>query len=350
MNNNIINFKQIWDKKCSKYNFFNKKQISILNPVKRIIVIGDIHGDYDLMINSLKIAKVIDDDNMWIGKDTVVLQVGDQIDRCRPNGINCNTFLTANDENDLKILAYFTILHTKALKHNGAVYSLMGNHELLNVQGNLNYVSFKSFDNFGNTHTNINDKINKRKKLFSPGNKISNFLACTRHVALIIGSNLFVHGGIIGQIAKKYGIKSINKIMTLYLLDEFKNKYIYDNEKQKFHKLTNTEIISNDKDSPLWNRLYGYIKYYYQKFSNDYDTLDKINKICSTNLDIIKETYKVDNIYVGHTPMFNGITSVCNNKVWLTDYAGSKAFKKSKHITIQVLEILNDGEQINILQ
>jgi hypothetical protein len=63
--------------------------------------------------------------------------------------------------------------------------------------------------------------------------------------------------------------------------------------------------------------------------------------------------YKIDKIFVGHTPILNkGITSVCNNKVWLTDYGSSKAFDKfsNGYRKAQVLEILRDGEEINILK
>ena len=42
--------------------------------------------------------------------------------------------------------------------------------------------------------------MENRIKYFKPGNKLSNFLACTRKMILIIGDNLFVHAGLI----KKY--------------------------------------------------------------------------------------------------------------------------------------------------
>ena len=63
-----------------------------------------------------------------------------------------------------------------------------------------------------------------------------------------------------------------------------------------------------------------------------------------------------------HTPLMkNGISSVCNEKIWLTDYGASKAFDKfDKKIfnqkyskssrNPQVLEILNDGEKITVLK
>src|SRR5437868_5534500 len=94
---------------CKNYDY-----IPTIHPkTKRIIVLGDIHGDKKLAIKLLKIAKVIsvdEDENItWIGGDTVVVQVGDQIDRCRPHSINSlsgNIFgsIVDNEESDIKIM------------------------------------------------------------------------------------------------------------------------------------------------------------------------------------------------------------------------------------------------------
>jgi hypothetical protein len=117
----------------------------------------------------------------------------------------------------------------------------------MNVQNDLRYVSYKGIRQFDNTQ--IGDKIIKdgeeaRGILFSPGNKYAEFLACTRQVMLIIGSNIFIHGGILPILVKKYSIQNINKIMTLYLLDKIKNN----NEIYK-------DIFHSQDYSPLWTRL-----------------------------------------------------------------------------------------------
>jgi len=352
----MINFDEIWKEKCKKYDIDNK--ISIFPPVKRIIVIGDIHGDYEMMRKSLKIANLIDDYDNWTGEDTYVVQVGDQIDRCRPNGYKCEDYIDKDDKDeDLKILYYFTNLHKKALRKNGAVISLLGNHELMNIDGNLEYVSRAGLG--GNFNSSFKSKED-RKKQFSRGNEISNFLACTRYVAVIIGSNLFAHAGIVAKIADEYDLKSINQIMTLFLLDKFdSNKYVYDELHKKKHMLSNentNNIFYDSKYSPLWNRIYGHMGYFYENngFSDKYKNENEIKKICAHNLGIVKKVYQVDKIYVGHTPMLkNGIQSVCEGKVWLTDYGSSNAFdifRNSRPLKqAQVLEILNDKD-INILK
>jgi len=327
----------VYKEKCEDI----KKYPSVLPPVERIIVIGDLHGDWEMTIKSLKIAKVINDKLNWIGKETVVVQVGDQIDRCRFSGISCALpEATKYDEaSDMKILNYFTTLHEQAQKVGGAVYSIIGNHELMNVNGDMRYVSYqnlKDFDNYKKPDgTIIKDGLTARTWAFSPGNPIANFLGCTRQLSLIIGSNLFVHAGVLPKVAQKYGVEDMNQIMSLFLWDKLNN---YDAK----------ELLDSADYSPLWNRVFG------NKMKNENQ--------CNTLLNPLKEIYKVDRIFIGHTPQTDsGITNTCQGRIWLTDYGASKAFdqfdsfyvnseKRSEVREAQVLEILNDGEKINILK
>ena len=111
----VYNFQNEFKEICSQYYDDDTviEQPSILPPAERIIVLGDVHGDWNKLIGALKLGKVIDDNNNWIGNDTIVVQVGDQIDRCRINGIPCeNINATQDDEaSDIKILHFFTNLH-----------------------------------------------------------------------------------------------------------------------------------------------------------------------------------------------------------------------------------------------
>jgi hypothetical protein len=332
------NFKKLYREKCANYNNYP----SILPKVGRIIVIGDIHGDFNMLIKCLQISKLINDNislddiykgnYKWIGGETVVVQVGDQIDSCRFKDFNdCHLENNTINDNpdDVNILYFMTDLHKKASKKGGAVYSLVGNHEILNVMGDMSYVSYNNIKMFNNYKTInghiIEDGLMGRKNAFMPGNDLSNFLACTRKMALIIGSNLFVHAGIIPLIAKKYtNIEDINKILTLFLLDELEQPELF------------TDLFTNGKTSPLWTRIFGF----------------KVNN-CDELLQPLLDVYNVNKIYVGHTPQLNsGIASQCNNRIWMTDVGMSKAFNKisnSSHRNAQVLEILDDGKVFNIL-
>ena len=368
---------QIWESKCSKY----PKLPHILPATRRIIAIGDLHGDYDKTIKSLQVANVIeikDDKIEWTGGDTVVVQVGDQVDSCRGyDGMSCtNPNTTSNDSaNDLKILKLFTELHNKAQKNKtpgpGAVYSLLGNHELMNVKGDLRYLSYKNlfdnslFDEVGVDSDKDNCEKDKkelkktkdpikaskiRNKYFKPGNKWANFLACTRQGALIIGKHLFVHAGIIPEMAKKYGIKDINNITRKYLLDKLSSN---DNPELD-------EIINSSDYSPFWYRPMGQILP---------DTMGDADYYCQEKVIPTLELYNVNNIIIGHTPQSftksgEGINKTCTlnkNKedkqynVIRVDIGASAAFdpfdkdKSNKNREVQVLEILNDKE-LNILR
>jgi hypothetical protein len=329
MNNDLNfylnNFKTIWNEKCSQYDYLP----NILPPTRRIIVLGDIHGDFEKTKEMLRVGKVIDSRGKWIGGDTVVVQLGDQVDSCRFDGINScsDPHTTKNDKaHDITILRYMTRLHHLAQKHGGAVYSLLGNHELMNVEGDMTYVSYKNLTQFGTKEARI--------EKFKPGNELAEFLACTRKMVLIIGSNLFVHAGIVPEMVKKYNIDDMNKLLSLYLLDEIKQPVMF------------KELFMSSKYSPLWNRVFGDIN------NSAYS--------CEQVMKPLEEVYQVGRIYVGHTPqMEKGINSTCNNRIWLTDVGVSKSFdnfdmeyiiknKRSNSRRAQVLEILNDSD-INIL-
>ena len=339
----------IYKEKCNNI----KKYPSVLPPVRRIIVIGDLHGDWEMTIKSLKIADVIDENYKWkkkildkktnkiINNDTVIVQVGDQIDRCRFSGVSCSLANSTKDDeaSDMKILYYFTDLHDQAQSTGGAVYSIIGNHELMNVKNDMRYVSYeniKDFENYKKPNGEIiKDGMEARKWAFSPGNPIANFLGCTRQLSLIIGSNLFVHAGVVPKIVEKYGVEEMNQVLSLFLWDKINNN------------LDLHELLDSADYSPLWNRVFA--------------SKSQSNQSCNHLLNPLKEIYKVDRIFIGHTPQETGINSVCNGKIWLTDYGSSKAFdqfdrnfiennSRSEIREAQILEILNDGEQINVLK
>jgi len=303
---------------------------------ERIIVIGDIHGDLDILIIALKLGKVIDNNNKWIGGETIVVQLGDQIDSCRPfpweSCKNPNT--TLNDlPNDIEILKFMTDLHQRAILSKGAVISLMGNHELMNVEQNFANVSSANIKIFNELRNNIiiNNGLENRKKMFSPGNTISNFLGCTRYTTIIIGSILFVHGGILSDISDNYQINDINILMSLYLFNALDDK-----SKEHYDK-----IFNNTKVNPLWTR--------------EYNTIKDNRTQCNELLNKVLCKYNVKKIIVGHTPKLNEDAYKCDNRIIFADSASSfsfdKHFKYKREITqkLRIFEILNDGDNIKMI-
>jgi len=286
-----------------------------MDHVKRIIAIGDLHGDYKATIYSLKKAGLIDDKKKWIGGETVVVQLGDQLDR----GARFDSSI--DEDSEFKIMNLFDKLHKDAVKSGGAVYSLIGNHEIMNVMGDYSYTSLMGIKHFGGEK--------ERYEQFKSGGKLSKKMAKSRTVVLKIGDFIFVHGGITPHLAKKYEIDYINNLMK---------KYLNGND-----KLANTkefrELFLNN-GSLLWTRRYS-------DESPDCKSLEETLKILGCK-----------KMVVGHTPQ-NKINCKCKGNVWRVDIGMSEAFnenisasenkKKNKKDRVQVLEIINNGEKINII-
>ena len=388
---------------------------------KRLIAIGDIHGDLDLALNCLTIAKVIrrvflyknkdnveikdeesdilsdfdeDDeypDNIvtlkykdeikpryykWIGENTVVIQVGDQVDRCRPVNNECDhPKETVNDEaSDVKILFLFHDLHLVALKSPGcAVYSLLGNHELLNVLGNLRYVSYMGLEEFkkkdSSSSSDQTDLFEGRKKafdikselkLYKEKSNLSNFLACARVSSIIVDKYLFVHAGILEKLINYTNKFSNKKVETIDTINNSIKKWLLNTDLKKENKYI-TQLLSGKTLSPFWPRIFGNLP----------TGLDKSNELCTNHVNPVLKKLGLKGLVVGHTPQLKiDINSTCSNKVWRVDVGSSQAFEKvfDKDITDQseedkdkikegrkpqVLEItLNDdgGDTFNVLK
>ena len=120
--------------------------------------------------------------------------------------------LYQDEGSDLKIICLFNNLAKQAAKQGGALFSILGNHELMNVVGDFRYVSPREFREFGN-YFKAKKTFKKgsypfgykeRKEVFQPGGVLAKKLAETRHSILQVGSWVFVHGGIVPDMAKKY--------------------------------------------------------------------------------------------------------------------------------------------------
>lgn len=94
--------------------------------VGRIVAIGDLHGDYDGYISVLQSAGVVDRRGRWVAGDTHLVQTGDIADR---------------GPDTRRIIEHMARLARQADKRGGRVHTLMGNHEAMNVYGDLRYVT-----------------------------------------------------------------------------------------------------------------------------------------------------------------------------------------------------------------
>jgi len=97
------------------------------------VVLGDLHGDFQRLTTILQSAKLVDVENRWTGEDAVLVVTGDFLDR----------------GTDVKaVMDLLMELEKKAPKAGGRVLVLLGNHEMMNLIGDLRYVTPEIYATF----------------------------------------------------------------------------------------------------------------------------------------------------------------------------------------------------------
>ena len=111
----------------------------------RFIIIGDVHGDIKRFKDILIKSHVINNNLEWIAEpsNTCIIQLGDQVD-------SLNRLTDENWEvlNDFEMIYFTEHLNDIAKIKGGAIISLIGNHELMNIIGDFSYVSPKNRNDF----------------------------------------------------------------------------------------------------------------------------------------------------------------------------------------------------------
>jgi hypothetical protein len=101
--------------------------------VPRVVAIGDVHGAEAELRSVLRLAGLIDAADRWSGGKTHLVQTGDTTDRGRETR---------------QVLELLMRLEGEARKAGGRVHALLGNHEVMNVLGDLRYVSREEYETF----------------------------------------------------------------------------------------------------------------------------------------------------------------------------------------------------------
>ena len=106
--------------------------------VDRVVAIADVHGAYEAMVATLQNVDIIDGDLEWAGGTAHLVIVGDILDR-GPR---------SRDAMDLLMR-----LEGEAQAAGGFVHVLIGNHESMNLTGDMRYVSKAEYDAFAGEET-----------------------------------------------------------------------------------------------------------------------------------------------------------------------------------------------------
>ena len=119
---------------------------SVPDSSSRLVAIGDVHGDYQDFSAILQRAQLIDDQRHWVGANATLIQLGDLLDR---------------GPQPREVLDLMMALDHESSKAGGRVISLLGNHEVMNLMGDLRYVSAGNYAGFATP-----DGDNRRRAAF----------------------------------------------------------------------------------------------------------------------------------------------------------------------------------------
>ena len=189
----------------------------------RIVAMGDLHGDFETWRRLAGAAGLVDRSGRWTGGKATLVQVGDVVDR-GPGSLN--------------IVRDLMRLQKESAKQGGRVIVLVGNHEAMNILGDLRYVTPGEFAAYASANSAaMRDRLYQARKaeieagyrakdpamssaairaawtrVTPPGwvehrlawatdGEIGRWVIRNPAVALV-GGNLFVHGGISAEYAK----------------------------------------------------------------------------------------------------------------------------------------------------
>ncbi len=196
-----------------------------IDGVERVVAISDIHGAYEPMVATLRNAGVIDDDRNWSGGESHLVIVGDILDR-------------GSDSRDAMDL--LMQLEGQADVAGGKVHVLIGNHEAMNLVGDLRYVAKDEFAAFaeeesaeerqrwlehyaamksegGEVSDGLRSEFNERfpagffghRRAFAADGRYGSWLL-TKPIVIVINGTAFVHGGLSPMIAD-IGLQGVNQ-------------------------------------------------------------------------------------------------------------------------------------------
>lgn len=169
---------------------------------KKIIVIGDIRGDANVLIKSLELANLIKD-NEWIGKDTLVIQMGNTLSgKSTISPPLSKKYRETSDE--IKIFNLLSLFESQAKLHSCKIVSILGKHELLSYYYGNDSLFMKQY--IKSKDEEIYKKMYNcsRNKFWKPGNQGGRLLS-KRPLYILIDEILFTNFNL------STGEKEINK-------------------------------------------------------------------------------------------------------------------------------------------
>jgi hypothetical protein len=182
--------------------------------IDRIVAVGDIHGDIDQLVKTLRAAGVIDEKEHWIAGKTHLVQVGDTMDR---------------GPNSRKVLDLLMALEPQAAAAGGAVHALIGNHEAMVMTGDYRYVNPADIRAWGGQA--------EYQKALGPHGAYGRWIL-THNAIIKINDLLFLHGGLTAKFAD-WPLAKLNQTIREEI------------------RAGKEEGVITDPAGPLWDRHYA---------------------------------------------------------------------------------------------
>ena len=200
--------------------------------VKRIVAVSDIHGAYDAMVATFQESGVIDDSLAWSGAETHLVITGDLLDR---------------GPESRRVVDLIMRLEREAARAGGQVHQLLGNHEVMNLIGDLRYVSIPEYAAFSDEESAqereqwyqqfrrsqsenadepaVRSAFNERappgffghRRAFRNNGFYGKWLL-EKPLMIVINDTAFVHGGVPPYVAE-YGLAGVNGALKTDLLN-----------------------------------------------------------------------------------------------------------------------------------
>src|SRR5436190_11214693 len=190
--------------------------------VNKLFVLSDIEGNFSAFKKLLQGNGVIDSNYNWSFGEGHLVLVGDFFDR---------------GEKVTEVLWLIYSLEEKAKAAGGYVHYILGNHEIMNLSGDLRYVQPKYLNNAAV----LNEKY---ESMYDKNTELGRWLR-TKNVVEKINNIVFTHGGISAAINRiDISVPDIDKLARPFYAD---TTYKYPN--------IETEVIYSDL-GPFWYRGY----------------------------------------------------------------------------------------------
>lgn len=260
---------------CREFDFSTQLQSSLqpgddIFPMPdRLLAISDIEGNFEAFHALLVSNGVIDRQFNWTFGDGHLVLNGDFFDR---------------GHNVTECLWLIYALEQKALQSNGKVHFILGNHEIMNLGGDIRYVARKY-------------KLNAQlmgmdyAQLYTLNTELGRWLG-TKNIVEQIGDYLFTHGGF----SEEYN----DLQLPLHTVNEQCRKHLFTPARVKKELTGSLGVLFGSKMSPFWYR--DYIEENAEEEEIDY-TL---------------KMYDAKRIVVGHT-VVKDIRTFYNGKVIAID-------------------------------